>query len=485
MITWMQKHKKYLILTIWISTIAFIAAGMVGWGAYGFSSGANALAKVGDIAINAEDFNREYSYIFTQQSEQYRALMGRELDNDEAKKLGLDNVALKRLIDKALLLQFAADVGLRVGEAEVASEIQKIETFHKNGRFDAGLYREILGQNRLKPADFEANVKKDLLLQKILAAFPSIVTPLEGEILNLPSSLEDHLAIQIINEREIPVNLDEREVLSYYEKHKENYKTKKEYRLEIITTPLNGVNPSDEEAQKYYDENRAQYAEFSDFAAAKGAVAADLQKREAQKAALRAYVDFRDAKISGESRVVAQDSLKSEIARAIEGTKNGEILKPMLDENAFLTIKLVEKIPQKIREFSEVKDAVKADYYGIAKLEAMKNYAQNRINIFNGKSIGFFSLADALNSQKQVAGLNDAEKQQFLAGVFQSQKRADFVLLGDKVVLWRILEQKLLPTTNNVSGNLFNSAKSSFLERTVIEFLAKRYKIVNNFKKDS
>jgi hypothetical protein len=36
MIEWMQRHKKWLVITIWISTIAFIGAGFVGWGAYDF-----------------------------------------------------------------------------------------------------------------------------------------------------------------------------------------------------------------------------------------------------------------------------------------------------------------------------------------------------------------------------------------------------------------------------------------------------------------
>ena len=32
MITWMQRHKRWLVITIWISTIAFVGAGFVGWG---------------------------------------------------------------------------------------------------------------------------------------------------------------------------------------------------------------------------------------------------------------------------------------------------------------------------------------------------------------------------------------------------------------------------------------------------------------------
>ena len=49
MISWMQKHNKYLVWTIWIATIAFIGAGFVGWGSYSFGSKAGNVAKVGDV----------------------------------------------------------------------------------------------------------------------------------------------------------------------------------------------------------------------------------------------------------------------------------------------------------------------------------------------------------------------------------------------------------------------------------------------------
>ena len=49
MISWMQKHNKYLIITIWVATIAFIGAGFVGWGSYQYGSKAGAIGKVGDV----------------------------------------------------------------------------------------------------------------------------------------------------------------------------------------------------------------------------------------------------------------------------------------------------------------------------------------------------------------------------------------------------------------------------------------------------
>ena len=32
MLEWMQKHKKYLVITVWVSALALIFASMVEWG---------------------------------------------------------------------------------------------------------------------------------------------------------------------------------------------------------------------------------------------------------------------------------------------------------------------------------------------------------------------------------------------------------------------------------------------------------------------
>ena len=61
MITWMQRHKKYLVITIWISTIAFVGAGFVGWGAYDLNKDRSAsVAKVGNRVISVQEFQQAY-----------------------------------------------------------------------------------------------------------------------------------------------------------------------------------------------------------------------------------------------------------------------------------------------------------------------------------------------------------------------------------------------------------------------------------------
>ena len=125
MIDWMQKHKKWLIITIWISTIAFIAAGMVGWGSYSFNLDQGVVARVGDIKISQKQYDMQFRQLFNQYNS------GGDLDLQKAKEMGLDELALSQVIQKALLQNFAQDLGIYVSNEEISSEIAKIEVFQE------------------------------------------------------------------------------------------------------------------------------------------------------------------------------------------------------------------------------------------------------------------------------------------------------------------------------------------------------------------
>ena len=124
----MQKHKKYLVITIWVSTIAFVGAGFVGWGSYDFSSTSNAVAVVGENKVSINEMQREYSRLYGI----YNQLVGGTLDEEQAKKMGIEEQALNNLIVKALMLNYAYDLGLRASKEEIIQEITSTEAFQNN-----------------------------------------------------------------------------------------------------------------------------------------------------------------------------------------------------------------------------------------------------------------------------------------------------------------------------------------------------------------
>ncbi len=168
MLEWMQRHKKYLVITIWISVIALVAAGMVGWNPSGFSLTGDHVAKVGNIKITAQEFQNAYTRTFNE----YNQMLGGNLDLEQAKNFGLENIALRSLIQKAYLQNFANDLGLVISDQEVIDTITQDQTFQKDGVFDEQIYRTLLKENRLSVKFFEQSIKDSLLIQNSSLSFP-------------------------------------------------------------------------------------------------------------------------------------------------------------------------------------------------------------------------------------------------------------------------------------------------------------------------
>ncbi len=70
------------------------------------------------------------------------------------------------LFQKNLILSFADELGLDITDEEIAKQLVSIPGFIKNGKFDKDTYIKVLNQNRTNPTEFEASLRRDLLLQK-------------------------------------------------------------------------------------------------------------------------------------------------------------------------------------------------------------------------------------------------------------------------------------------------------------------------------
>ena len=162
MITWMQRHKKYLIITIWISTIAFVGAGFVGWGQYSYGDKAGAVAKVGQEEISMGELQQAYSTLYNQYNQMFQG----NFDEERAKSFGLEKQALSQLINQALLLNLAKSYDLQVSDKEVLELIKTKEYFFDKGVFDKEVYKQVLSRNNLTMKEYEEDVRKQLLLQK-------------------------------------------------------------------------------------------------------------------------------------------------------------------------------------------------------------------------------------------------------------------------------------------------------------------------------
>ena len=441
MIEWMQKHKKWLIVTIWISTIAFVGAGFVGWGSYEYGKSSSTVATVGDKEVPLKDLQNEYGTLYSQ----YQRMLGDQFNKEMAEQFKLQEAALQRVTQKYLILNYADELGLLTTDEEVARELVKINSFFKDGKFDKATYLQVLKQNRRTAAEFEAQLKQDLLVNKVQELFQTSLTT--NELQNISSLIysEDEVSIKIIDDTNIKINYTLADLEKYWSENKDNYKSESGFGIKY--TKIENIDGK--------------------------------TKKEMKKVALREYLSLKKNKSTfKETKTIftSSDFLNPEDLKTVTSSKEGTILKPIYKDNNYYVIKAEKKILPKVLDFKSVKKQVTNDYTRIQKTMLLDREATKEVDNFTGKSIGYVSRSNI----PTVKGLTEIQRDEFIKHLFSATKTVNKVNLGSKVVVYKITNSKLgkYDTANDQSiAQSIESLKASSLSSTLLAKLATKYEI--------
>lgn len=126
------------------------------------------VATVGDVEITQSQFGDAYR----RELDRLNRRMGRQLDADQARQLGVGNLTLQRMINRALFDQVAAGYGLTVSDGDLAADIRSDPAFRSDlGRFDPLYYRDVLRQLGYTREYFEdvrrADMRRSQLMNSI------------------------------------------------------------------------------------------------------------------------------------------------------------------------------------------------------------------------------------------------------------------------------------------------------------------------------
>ena len=481
MITWMQKHKKYLVITIWISTIAFVGAGFVGWGAYKFGTAADAIATVGETKVTYEEYNRRYTRLY----EYYNRMLGGTLDQEKAKQMQLDKAALDQLIQEALLLSYAKELGLQVSDEEVANHIAGMKVFWNKGKFDQELYKKILAQNRMRPKAFEESIRKELLLQKLARAFAPVLYDVEFDTIAAALYMGDKIEYKALSTQDINVTVTEEEIANYYQAHKNDYKSPKKFKLSYITITPKDANFTQAELQEYYKKHRLAYAgddgKIMPFAKVKERVAKDLALKRSKKEALKAYIAFKKGKRKpeGSITVTQNNALPPKVAQKLAKASKGTTFKPAIQEGKYYIYRLEEVILPKPMALAKVHEKVKNDLEASKKRKALMELAKKRLATFQGIITPDFVTREDIDK----IALPPAQAELFLRQLFlKTEPKGIIAVDQNKVVLYKILDQKLAMQRKIDKNRAFITdnglkLKQMIIDTNTLKKLQKRYTI--------
>ncbi len=444
MISWMQKHKKYLVITIWISTIAFVGAGFVGWGAYKYGSAGDAMAEVGDTKITIQEFQNRYARIYNYYSQLFQG----NFDQAKAKEMGLDKATFNELIKEALLINFAHQMGLIVTDEEIAQKIASMPEFQTNGKFDKELYVKVLEQNRLRPKNFEAQIAKELLLQKLRQALSPALFDLEFNTVASALFMGDKIEYKPLDAAQISLEVDEKELKKFYEEHKDRYQTPIYYDIALIEVTPQNLPVDQKSLEEYYRSHRHDYIDSEGkilpFEQAKEKVLADYRMKLAKKEALKKYIQLKKGKIKAqiEKRITEKESnLPQKLMEQLRNAPEGKTFKPVRTAEGYLVAKLLHKEPPKPLPFEKAKEMVRKEYEKEKRIELLRLQAQKLAKTFHGTiTPGFVSRDDV----DKIEGLEPAEAAKFLQQLFIQESPEGYIQLSEeRVVLYRILDQVL------------------------------------------
>jgi len=478
----MQKHNKYLVWTIWVATIGFIGAGSVGWGSLSFGSKAKSVAKVGDIEISQQRLNQAYTNLYSR----YNQLFQGKFDDKKAKELGLVQQAFASLETQAKLLNFAKENGIIVTDKEVAKQIEQIKIFQTNGVFDKKAYYAYLRSQHMKNKVFEASLKDDLIVQKVLSLLS--IKPLDFEVDAISSSMNiaDKITYKVLSTNDINISLEDNKLEQYWQEHRKQYMTDKIYQLSIVWKETTNIKSTEEELKKYYNENSFNFTDSNgkllNFEDVKEQVQQALALKKLKKDAQLTYISLKKGKISepkAENFVINDPKFDKAIWDELQTKEKGNILKPKIVDNKYAIIKIVDIKQPRIKTYTEAKDSVVQEYLKITKQKALKEKADSMVKElqnYNPMTTEFITV----ESQKALTALNLQENMDFLQKLFISNKEKGIISLSDKkVVVYNIVNQKLNVADQNKTDILkqtISQIKTDIYQNNLINQLNAKYK---------
>ena len=480
MISWMQKHNKYLVWTIWVATIAFIGAGFVGWGSYDFGAKAGNVAKVGSIEIPQSKLNTVYSNIYQARNQQ----MNGQLDEKKAREMGLIKEAFASINTQSKLLNFALDNGIIVSDAEIAEYLANIPSFQKDGVFNKEIYQAFLNARRIKAKTFEAQLKEELTITKTFNLLSVDALPLETESISAAMNVADKIAYKVLSASDVTIDTDEVALKAFWENEKANYMTAKSYELAVLWTNSENTEIKDEDLKPFYETNSFNYTDASGkqltFDEAKEKVTADLKLKKTKKEAQINYIAFKKGTSQSTETLLLplnDPRLSKEIWDEIQQKNISDISKPKIVGKQYATVKIISiKEPQE-KSFEEAKEAVSTRYKTEEGKKALLTLAETTLKNFD-PSVETVSDFVTLQTADNLKPLNLQESLQFLQKLFTSKEENGIISILDKVIVYNIIEQQLKPMDANKTERVkqtVNQIKQNIFEANLIKMLDKQY----------
>lgn len=354
-----------------IIIVSFILTGVSG---YLIGGGDSYAAKVNGQEISRGQFENavagERNRMQQQLGEQFSELAANENYMKTMRQQVLD-----RLIDEALLDQYARHLGLGISDEQVKKAIFATKAFQNNGTFDNTRYNALINQMGMNADQYAQALRNQMVSQQLINAIAGTDFMLKGETDELATLVAQQ---RIVREAILDVNalaakqtVTDQEITSYYEQNKNSFMAPEQFRVSYIKLDAANMqqDASDADIQAYYDQHQDEFTQpqrnrysviqtkTEDEAKAvldalsKGADFAQLAKEKSS--------DIISARNGGDMGWLEPATTPDELKNA--GLKEkGQLSGAIKSSVGFLVVRLDDIQPAKVKPLADVRDDLAA-----------------------------------------------------------------------------------------------------------------------------
>lgn len=351
--------------------VSFVLTGV---GNYLIGGNNNYAAKVNGQEISRAQFENafagERNRLQQQLGDQYSEIAG-----NEGYMKSVRQQVLQRMVDEALLDQYAHKLGLSISDQQVKEAIFKEPAFQNNGRFDNSRYNAILSSMGMSADQYAQALRNQLTTQQLINAVVGSDFMLKGETDELAALVSQE---RLAREATIDVSalaakqqVTDAEIDTWYQQHKNALITPEQFKVSYILLDAAAMQAeaSDADIQSWYDQHQDQFTQparyrFSviqtkDEAAAKAALDELSSGKDFASVAKEKSTDIISARNGGDMGWLEDATMPEELKNA--GLKEkGQLSGVIKSSVGFLIARLDDVQPQQVKPLAEVRDSIAA-----------------------------------------------------------------------------------------------------------------------------
>ena len=381
----MRKYSKSWIANIFL---AVLALSFVSWGVGDMVSGRidTSAAKIGSRAIDQSEYSREFQNAMKQEGQQRT---GATLTADEARKLGLGDRVLERMINDAALDNAVRELGLVTSDSVVTTLIQRAPVFSGlTGQFDRQTFQRFaqnLGYGEQAYIEqIRASLTREQLTRPVQSGF-ALPTGYAQLLLSYFFEMRAAEFVVVDDKALPPTPVPPDAVLTAYIKaHAARFSTP-EYRDVTFAwiapaDVMNQITVTDDQIRQAYEDNKATYVvpekrdveqlNFATEAAAKAAF------NKAKSAKFEDIANEAGEKPTPQSALTSAD-LDAAVAKVVFGATKDAVTSPQkMPAGKWALFKVTAITPGVNKTIDQVKDEIRqkvAEQLAIGKLSDIAN----------------------------------------------------------------------------------------------------------------